>query len=215
MHRHPSGNLLGCEPLPTQLCDLLIAILSLGSLPGNGLLDVLSWRRTPLGNRKRRFHLLSRLTCLLILCLLQFRKNTCEQELDCLCQILPDMIAVCDLDRLRGACFGCGSIVFAAIAADMGGFRMPFHPSRCGVLLTVRQEVKDLMPLQIHQYRAKGSAPAKRESSTPKCSTLSVVSVASFMTRRKMLVREVSIRKRALSRAPNRPHEAKPMASIC
>src|SRR6266436_7270549 len=96
MHRHPSGNLLGCEPLSTQLCDLLIAILSLGSLPSNGLLDVLSWRRTPLGHRKRRFHLLSRLTCLLILCLLQFCKNTCEQELDRLCQILPDMIAVCD-----------------------------------------------------------------------------------------------------------------------
>ena len=54
----------------TQLCDLLIAILSLGSLPGNGLLDMLAWRRTPLGHRKRRFHRLSRLTCLLILCLL-------------------------------------------------------------------------------------------------------------------------------------------------
>ena len=96
MHRHPSGNLLGGEPLPTQLCDLLIAILSLGSLPGNGLLDVLSWRRTPLGNRKRRLHRLSRLTCLLILCLLQFGKNPCEQALDRLGQILPAMLAVCD-----------------------------------------------------------------------------------------------------------------------
>src|SRR5258708_33264395 len=163
MHRHPSGNLLGCEPLPTHLCDLLLAILSLGSLPGNGLLDVLSWRRTPLGHRKSRFPLVSRLTCLLILCLLQFRKTTCEQELDRLCQILPAMLAVCDLDRLRSAFFGCGSRVFAAIAADMGDFRMPFHPSRGGVLLTVRQEVKDLMPLQIHHYRAKGAAPAKRE----------------------------------------------------
>src|SRR5258706_13679958 len=73
------------------------------------------------------------------------------------------MIAVCDLDGLWSACFGCSSIVFAAIAADMGDFRMPFHPSRCGVLLTVRQEVKDLMAVQIHQYRPKGSAPAKRE----------------------------------------------------
>src|SRR5258706_4686357 len=78
MHRQPSGNLLGCEPLPMQLCDLLIAILSLGSLPGNGLLDVLSWRRTPLGHRKRRVHLLSRLTCLLILFRLEFWKKTCE-----------------------------------------------------------------------------------------------------------------------------------------
>src|SRR3989442_12650138 len=40
IHRHPSGNLLGGEPLPTQLCDLRIAILSLGSPPGNGLVDV-------------------------------------------------------------------------------------------------------------------------------------------------------------------------------
>src|SRR2546426_6048519 len=96
IHRHPSCNLLGCKPLLTQLCDLLIAILSLGSPPGNGLLDVLSWHRTPLVNWKRRFHLLSLVAWLLTLCLPQFCKNTCEQGLDRLCQILPDMITVCD-----------------------------------------------------------------------------------------------------------------------
>src|SRR5207248_7700435 len=116
-----------------------------------------------LGNRKRCLHRLSRLTCLLILCLLQFCQHTCEQELDRLCQIVPDMIPICDLNRLWSAFFGCSSIVFATIATDMGNFGMPFHPSRCSVLVAVRQEVKDLMLLQIHKYCAKGSPTAERE----------------------------------------------------
>ena len=117
---------------PMQVYDLLIAILSLGSPSGNRLLDVPSWRRTPLGNRKRCLHRLSRLTCLLILCLLQFGQHTCEQELDRLCQILPDMIPICDLNRLWSAFFGCSSIVFATIATDME-FRDAFSskPLQC------------------------------------------------------------------------------------
>jgi hypothetical protein len=39
---------------------------------------------------------------------------------------------------------------------------MLFHPGRCGFLLTVRQEIKDLVPLQIHQHGAKGSATTER-----------------------------------------------------
>src|SRR5438552_10816945 len=73
------------------------------------------------------------------------------------------LVPICDLNRLRSAFFSSCSIVFAAIAADMGDFGMLFHPSCCGFLLTVRQEIKDLMQLQIHQHRAKGSATAERE----------------------------------------------------
>src|SRR5260370_23862924 len=73
------------------------------------------------------------------------------------------MVPICDLNRLRSAFFSSCGIVFAAIATDMGDFGMLFHPSCCSFLLTVRQEIKDLMPLQIHQHRAKGSATAERE----------------------------------------------------
>src|SRR5947209_11728975 len=72
-----------------QVYDLLIAILPLGSPSGNRLLDVPSWRRTPLGNRKRCLHRLSRLTCLLILCLLQFPRIA---QRGC-CRANPDLMS--------------------------------------------------------------------------------------------------------------------------
>src|SRR6266699_2704777 len=73
------------------------------------------------------------------------------------------MEAISHLNRLRSAGRCRAGVLTASVAADMGDFGMRFHPGRCGVLLTVRQEVKDLMPLQIHQHGAKGSATAERE----------------------------------------------------
>src|SRR5437588_8921162 len=73
------------------------------------------------------------------------------------------MEAISHLNRLRSAGRCRAGVLTASVAADMGDFGMRFHPGRCGVLLTVRQEIKDLMPLQIHQYSAKGSATAERE----------------------------------------------------
>src|SRR5207248_10433820 len=73
------------------------------------------------------------------------------------------MEAISYLNRLRSAGRCRAGVLTASVAAHMGDFGMRFHPGRCGVLLTVRQEIRDLMPLQIHQYGAKGSATAERE----------------------------------------------------
>src|SRR5437763_5325802 len=73
------------------------------------------------------------------------------------------MEAISYLNRLRSAGRCRARVLTASVAAHMGDFGMRFHPGRGGVLLTVRQEIKDLMPLQIHQHGAKGSATAERE----------------------------------------------------
>src|SRR5437588_1904342 len=55
------------------------------------------------------------------------------------------------LHGLRSASSYRAGVLTAAIAAHMGDFGMRLHPGRCGFLLTVRQEIKDVVPLQIHQ----------------------------------------------------------------
>ena len=90
-------------------------------------------------------------------------EDTCEQLLDGFRQVLSHMEAVSSLNGLWSPTRHRTSVLTAAIAADMGDFRMFFHPGRCAFLLPVRQQVKDLVPLEIHQHGAKGSATAERE----------------------------------------------------
>ncbi len=73
------------------------------------------------------------------------------------------MEAISYLNGLRSASRYRAGVLTAAIAAHMSDFGMRFHPGRCGFLLTVRQQILDLVPLEIHQYRAKGSATPERE----------------------------------------------------
>src|SRR5207248_2946720 len=90
-------------------------------------------------------------------------EDTCEELLDGFRQVLGHMEAISYLNRLRSAGRYRAGVLTAAIAAHMGNVGMRLHPGCGGFLLPVRQEIKDVVPLQIHQYGAKGSATARRE----------------------------------------------------
>ncbi len=93
---------------------------------------------------------------------LHFGKDTCQQLLDRFGKVLDDMEAIGHFNGLGSPLSHSRSILAASVAADMGDFGMLFHPGRCSFLLTIRQEIKDLVPLQIHQHGAKGSATPER-----------------------------------------------------
>ena len=73
------------------------------------------------------------------------------------------MEAISYLNGLRSASSYRAGVLTAAIAAHMGDFGMRLHPGYDGFLLTVGQKVKDVVPLEIHQHGAKGSATSERE----------------------------------------------------
>src|SRR5947208_6940397 len=82
-----------------------------------------------------------------------FGRDTCQQLLDRFGKVLDDMEAIGYFNGLGSPLSRRRSILATSVAADMGDFGMRFHPGRYSFLLTVRQEIKDLVPLQIHQDR--------------------------------------------------------------
>jgi len=162
-HSKTNSNLWSSQSLLTPGEHLLIPLLSLCTPRGNGLLHAFLLRGPPFFNRQEavcaRLH---RSLCSLA-GRFALQEDTCEELLDGFRQVLCYMEAISHLNRLRSAGRYRAGVLTAAIAAHMGNFGMRFHPGRCGFLLTVRQEITYVVPLQIHQHRAKGSAPAERE----------------------------------------------------
>ena len=87
-------------------------------------------------------------------------------------QIGHQMEAVSTLHRLGNRCLCCCSIVPSTIPAHDLNFWVGFHPGGCGCGFSVRQDIEDLMTLQIDQKRAEGAATLERKVINPKLANL-------------------------------------------
>ena len=66
------------------------------------------------------------------------------------------------LNRLGDRCLCRSSIVTSTIPAHYPDFWVGLHPGGCGFGFSVREDIENLMTLQIDQKRAEGAATLKR-----------------------------------------------------
>src|SRR5215472_8277281 len=82
-------------------------------------------------------------------------------------QIGHQMEPVGALNRLGNRCLCRSRVVPSTIPAHDPDFWMGFHPGGCGFGFSVRQDIEDLMTLQVNQKRAEGAATLERKVINP------------------------------------------------
>jgi len=86
-----------------------------------------------------------------------------EKSFKRLTQIGHQMEPVGALNRLGDRCLCRSSIVTSTIPAHYPDFWVGLHPGGCGFGFSVREDIENLMTLQIDQKRAEGAATLKRK----------------------------------------------------
>jgi hypothetical protein len=90
-------------------------------------------------------------------------KMTCQHPLQSLPKVLEQVEPICTLSGLRSATSSSRGIVSSTITTHEPDFRVRAHPSRDGFDGSVRQEVNDVVALQIYEDGAERSSTSERE----------------------------------------------------
>src|SRR6266567_439883 len=138
-HPKTKSNLLRSQSLFTPGDHLLIALLSLCTPCGNGLLHAFLLRGPPFLKRQEAVSSRLRRSFSSLAGRFHLEEDTCQELLDGFRQVLCYMEAISYLNRLRSAGRCRAGVLTTSVAAHMGDFGMLFHPGCCGFLLTVRQ----------------------------------------------------------------------------
>ena len=99
----------------------------------------------------------------LLTCSFHLGENTCEESLHRIRQVLANMEAVSNLNRLWRASRSRASVLRTSVAAHMGDLWMGGNPHGSPFCLPVRQDVNDLVRVQVYNDCAECSAAPKRK----------------------------------------------------